>query len=759
MLERSGVQIKDESDFEDLFNMYDSSGNGKISFDEFAQRYRLDRDSFYDFLQIRANQNEKCGSLPVTVLFFIVYVLLIMLHEDTTVVFGLDHGVKNYFTNIAQTKTSLTLNDLETVDDAWTWLDEALVPSLAEEGAAVDDLRVSRYTVVIGSAITLEQTRATTKMDDIFNWCSDVYGHPCHASYELSSDAFGWPLCDASNITNCVVTSKTRFKLPSDLVTKAQSQQSKDLAYVQQTDFDRSEEAFKSCTKGGKKKSFCFQLVTSAGIEDLRAELQTLRQRRWIDLYTKTVRISMYLYNGDLGVYTSVAILMNFNIGGELEAKYNSKSIVSDPYGGIKRVLFGLDAIWIAMVLWLGLTEAKEMYEATQESNKKSCCARYLTYWEDKWNYVDWTQIVLALTVQIMWFTMYTDILMNVTTKLRDLNKPNMTTVDDSPASYQQIYDQLDTTLEQASAYRTIATINLFVLLIRFFKAFGGQPKLAKISSTIALAAVDIIHHGIIMSILFLSFMFAGMFLFGHHVKEWGTLESALTTTLMIWFSAEMEWEHMFNTNPTMSVVWYCTFILLMVFIVLNLFLAIIIGGYSDAKARLATGETTLWKQVFNFIKQAAAQRKGSISLEYVMELVRTKKHVDDEVDTNQIQLKEESVSILDILSVWIQSQEQGGEEVKEQAKLVSIDFLQQLVSDYMYYKKQQNKMEEDIHKQIMYNRIRDMDYHFQTLKQMSQRISLRLDRAARALDDENKTSSPVSAVSPMASRSDRDLD
>ena len=34
-----------------------------------------DRDSFHDFLQIRANQNDKCGSLPVTVIFFIVYVI------------------------------------------------------------------------------------------------------------------------------------------------------------------------------------------------------------------------------------------------------------------------------------------------------------------------------------------------------------------------------------------------------------------------------------------------------------------------------------------------------------------------------------------------------------------------------------------------------------------------------------------------------------------------------------------------------------
>ena len=121
-----------------------------------------------------------------------------------------------------------------------------------------------------------------------------------------------------------------------------------------------------------------------------------------------------------------------------------------------------------------------------------------------------------------------------------------------------------------------------------------------------------------------------------------------------------------------------------------------------------------------------------------------------------------------------------------------------------MYYKKQQNKMEEDTHKQIMYNRkfigqpqamwilspwivwwsnfrirnrtrtrihstmeysiqmalhvagIRDMDYHFQTLKEMSQRITLRLDRAARAMDEVNKAN-----VSPLASgsRSDRDSD
>jgi len=280
-------------------------------------------------------------------------------------------------------------------------------------------------------------------------------------------------------------------------------------------------------------------------------------------------------------------------------------------------------------------------------------------------------------------------------------------------SDYENIYQQLDTTLEQARAYRTIATLNLFVLVIRFFKAFGGQPKLAKISSTISMAAVDIIHHMIIMSILFLSFMFAGMFLFGHHVKDWGDVWSAVKTTLSIWFSAEMEWENMYNTNPAMAVVWYCSYVLLMVFIVLNLFLAIIIGGYADATAQLATGETTLWTQVANFVKQALAVRHGSISLEYVMELV------DKKDESGEEDFENESITIRAILDTWYDDETQHTDKNdKEYAKKISSEFMQELVQAYMYYRKQQRTMEEETERQIMYNRIRDMDYHFQQLKE-----------------------------------------
>merc|ERR1712224_311812 len=131
-----------------------------------------------------------------------------------------------------------------------------------------------------------------------------------------------------------------------------------------------------------------------------------------------------------------------------------------------------------------------------------------------------------------------------------------------------------------------------------------------------------------------------------------------------------------------MTVIWYSMFILLMVFIVLNLFLAIIIGGYADAKARLSTGETTLWRQVYNFGKQRMAQRQGSITLEYVMEVCAIPK------GQVTLQPEQESISITDILKVWKEADDQHKEGVDMHvAEEVSIHFLQELVSDYMYYK------------------------------------------------------------------------
>merc|ERR1712224_117218 len=80
--------------------------------------------------------------------------------------------------------------------------------------------------------------------------------------------------------------------------------------------------------------------------------------------------------------------------------------------------------------------------------------------------------------------------------------------------------------------------------------------------------------------------------------------------------------------------------------------------------------------------------------------------------------VESQSITIAAILDTWYDDETQHTDKNdKEYAKKISSEFMQELVQAYMYYRKQQRTMEEETERQIMYNRIRDMDYHFQQLK------------------------------------------
>ena len=64
MLERNGVQIKEEGDFEEFFGIFDTSGNGLISYDEFAQLPLIKaKESGEEFQVLFAITSDPCQTL------------------------------------------------------------------------------------------------------------------------------------------------------------------------------------------------------------------------------------------------------------------------------------------------------------------------------------------------------------------------------------------------------------------------------------------------------------------------------------------------------------------------------------------------------------------------------------------------------------------------------------------------------------------------------------------------------------------------
>merc|ERR1712032_507799 len=75
-----------------------------------------------------------------------------------------------------------------------------------------------------------------------------------------------------------------------------------------------------------------------------------------------------------------------------------------------------------------------------------------------------------------------------------------------------------------------------YTLLIgmRFFQAFKAQPRLAIVTNTVQASLGDIAHFFIVLTLVFLSYAIAGMFLFGHRMLEFSEFHMAINKCFLL---------------------------------------------------------------------------------------------------------------------------------------------------------------------------------------------------------------------------------
>merc|ERR1719238_1549437 len=93
------------------------------------------------------------------------------------------------------------------------------------------------------------------------------------------------------------------------------------------------------------------------------------------------------------------------------------------------------------------------------------------------------------------------------------------------------------------------------IFLLRWFKGFRGQAKMAQITSTISSALSDLLHFAIIFAVLFVNFAIAGHVLFGHEVKVWSSVTKALQSALGMAFG-RVNFDEMYEIAPYSALIW-----------------------------------------------------------------------------------------------------------------------------------------------------------------------------------------------------------
>mmetsp|Transcript_16978 Transcript_16978/g.40752 ORF Transcript_16978/g.40752 Transcript_16978/m.40752 type:complete len:300 (-) Transcript_16978:207-1106(-) len=132
---------------------------------------------------------------------------------------------------------------------------------------------------------------------------------------------------------------------------------------------------------------------------------------------------------------------------------------------------------------------------------------------------------------------------------------------------------------------KTIVAILLYLYFARICVYMSAHPRVAVLVRTCVLASNDLFHFLLTFLMLYIILAFIGYFQFGMHFFTFSSIaESLMTQFKMLVGSWPAE---ITNSNDSALIVYFVIFALVVVFILLNFFVAIIIEKYDMAKYQL----------------------------------------------------------------------------------------------------------------------------------------------------------------------------
>merc|ERR1719158_2406962 len=85
-------------------------------------------------------------------------------------------------------------------------------------------------------------------------------------------------------------------------------------------------------------------------------------------------------------------------------------------------------------------------------------------------------------------------------------------------ASVHEHIDTLETTVKYVNNFRTVMAAYPLVIILRLFKAYSAQPKLAMVTKTLQTAGQELMEFGLVFCSVAINFTISGVILFGREV-------------------------------------------------------------------------------------------------------------------------------------------------------------------------------------------------------------------------------------------------
>lgn len=302
--------------------------------------------------------------------------------------------------------------------------------------------------------------------------------------------------------------------------------------------------------------------------------IEELKNDLWIDYQTRTVSINLNVFNPNTNLINVVRILFELSENGRISLLLRFFTMPYTIYKGIQGTLMMCGQIIYSLFILYYIWE--EIIDIKLANN----ICLYLT---DFWNILDianLTMHILTIIAYINWFQ-------------------DFSVIDNQKILLQQ--DRYIDLFNLAQKYYTIAVFsafNAFIGFLKIFKYLQLSHRLNVLWVTLKKAFWDIISMFIVFMLIILGFSTTGHLIYGSNMIEYHSIISSISTVLRLSIG-EINYSELLKVNSYFTPVFITSYIFMVVFVMMNMFIAVISEYF--IRVKLIENETKN-KQKKNYI-------------------------------------------------------------------------------------------------------------------------------------------------------------
>lgn len=306
------------------------------------------------------------------------------------------------------------------------------------------------------------------------------------------------------------------------------------------------------------------------------ARLIELRDMNWIDLQTRAVFIDFTMYNPSVNQFFVGQLTFEFLPSGGIIPGNKFRLIRLYRYEGASGTaqMVGEIAV-VVFVLLFFIEEFVQMVLSCKRKRRNNVLkgatgtiVQHVPYFSDAWNYVDWLNIIVFIAA---FFCRW-----RVDSKFFAL--------DVEPAELTRYFD-FTAIVSWDSAEKILLACNAFLLWFKVFKfAVVFSPRMGMIAQVVGKALFPLLFFIVMFLFVLMGFAQAGAIAFGADVVGYDTIAQSIFTVLLS-VLGQRDFDALRHSNRLVGPLYFFTFIVIVLFIAMSMFLAIVDSSYEEVAA------------------------------------------------------------------------------------------------------------------------------------------------------------------------------